>query len=756
MATDFVARVLAKKALQLAGNTTSGGQNLTTGTTGLAVLAAGSEPEAQDSLGLGRTKLLLPAADYVSWGFSGDGGAQARLLLSTMDTFGGPGVWDPVAKMYRSWSHRQSGNKIYQWLSTDGSNWTSPNLALDLGTAGTYDDTSIGVPFVWRESGTARPWRMIYRGSGTGGTNPTKLGLCIATAAETAADGTITWERKFPDGTDVADKSITTTTGIDFGNVFFADGLYWLYWNYISTNDRTIFLSTSPDLKTWTSYGAPDKIWEGRATAEDAWDYDDTYHTSAATNTAYGYFCGFYGRSDKADGSVQYLALVVSYEQKSGTSGTLAGITAWTSPSPLFTKANRTFRGWVIKSSNATRRQGLEAMNASGFDVPRLQCEDVRQIVPSSPRIWVSTCLAQSNWQQTELLRTAGCEWASGDNANLGWTADGGIAYDLPSSNPAVRLAPRGLAGEKVLYLPGKYGTLRDFSGNGVHLALPNAGAGITRGAGLVITAVTSCAGVLPSEHITALDWTDTLCVEFDATKSAILGAAAAGCLFCNNTGGYNIRSYINGNAGDTAVTLRFQITDSTSTVRSFTSASWDWSAGAKTRFAVCLTGGKIYFFRDGTLINAGGSAFAYTSKVHTAVFTFAVGGELDHGTVWKNCLIGTFDQIRMRLAGDLTANYTPAAFDYGYATTGTIFSRVYDFGQSCQGKLDLDCVVPATCGLTVLHRVASSATDKSQTAGDFSTTLNTAGRYHQWLIAMTGDGTTTPTIKNVKATGIA
>ncbi len=51
--------------------------------------------------------------------------------------------------------------RILASISSDGWSWETPMLSLDLGTAGSWDDTSLYAPFVWRD---ATGWRMLYAG----------------------------------------------------------------------------------------------------------------------------------------------------------------------------------------------------------------------------------------------------------------------------------------------------------------------------------------------------------------------------------------------------------------------------------------------------------------------------------------------------------------------------------------------------------------------------------------------------------------
>ena len=157
--------------------------------------------------------------------------------------------------------------------------------------------------------------------------------------------------------------------------------------------------------------------------------------------------------------------------------------------------------------------------------------------------------------------------------------------------------------------------------------------------------------------------------------------------------------------------------------------------AGNTYRIAVVRQGTQIYFFRNGTLLNLGGTYFPYTID-STPNAPFYLGSDAGGGHSWD----GYLDEIRISDIARYTANYTPTALTYGYQPSGSIFTTPYDFGTDTEpGLLGMSAVVPANTSIVEKVRAASSATDESTNDANFSSFApsSTPSRYQQFEIAL-------------------
>lgn len=114
--------------------------------------------------------------------------------LGSGGTAFGNAVYDPVNQVWRLFYTNNTEpatpgpSTIYQVTGGTLDTLGNPMLALDLGAPGSWDSTSVGLPYVWYEAGQARPWRMMYRGQGRPETY-------YAIGLATSTDG-VTWERE--------------------------------------------------------------------------------------------------------------------------------------------------------------------------------------------------------------------------------------------------------------------------------------------------------------------------------------------------------------------------------------------------------------------------------------------------------------------------------------------------------------------------------------------------------------------------------
>lgn len=680
---------------------------------------------------------ISPTPDYTGWLQSG----TALRITALHDTFGGPAIFDPATGQYYCYLHDDSASKIYRYTSTDGANWSGRTLALDVGSAGAWDDTEVGVPFTWYENGESRPWRMMYRGGHTG--SHVSIGLC------TSLDG-VTWERKDPAGNTLNSPRISSTVDIDFGNVFRYGGTYYLYWNPIGI-PRYIYLSTSTDLVTWTAYGAPDPIFSPVADASNDWDYDDRLHASDHADAAYSSFCGWYGYWP--DGSSEpFRAYLPSYKSKSGTNGINASLCCFSSSSPIFLISNRTFRGWVFDTTT-TKTVDTVAFGNSGMDVPRIQCDDITQqpllSVGLPRRMWISALLAGGD-RMTYLDQVRGIEVPT--EGTSGWTLSN-CSIALSNQSPVLTLSPTNTSSTLFLWCPGRNLTLNDLSGYGVAFRPYGTWTLDANGYGLAATGNNYLVAT-PAIHYSQFDavsnnWT----IEITADKSTACGNGNIWVAFAL-TGGAGLHIaylYLQGSTGDTAVKWNLTLTDTGGSTRNYATAAFDWSDNARRSFMFSCTGGKVYWHQNGTLQNSGGTAFNYTIKAQTGAIPIHIGSDSGGSTYfWR----GHIDEIRYSSVGLQTSDYVVSPLSAEFSPNGTAFSRVYDFRQTVTGCMSTSTTTPTGCSITIKHRLASSTTDKSVTIGDFTTDLTTRGRYHQWSLELSGPGSDAPTISSINIWG--
>lgn len=714
---------------------------------GANIMASTNAGNARNMLELLSLKKLYPEPNYTDYLMTD------RVMHRAEDTFGGPGIWDPHAKLYRYFTHypgNATNEQVWMFTSRDNASWMSPTVALTYGAGGAWDDARVGVPFVWYEPDrpTARKWFMVYRGARYAGT--TSIGFASSTNG-------VTWERLYPDGTSSAAAPIVNATvvsaAIDHGNLFFADGLYWLYFNPINRAERRIYLASSPDLITWTVYGggSPIEIWGGRSNGS-TWDYDDATRTASTTNLNFGYFCGFFGNRLKSDGSKEYIAFVPSYTENS-SGGIWPGLTVWTSPAPLFSKANRTFRGWIWSPTSGT--PGLLAgstINTSGLDVPRWNCPDgIFQTLADDADGFCSAYTTKYAWTHPMLVRPAGLP-VSIVSTNYGGAVLSGVRGDLPARKPGLQLDFGNYA--EWCYIPGKYGYANLSAASKANLL--QAGSVTLNSSGVYLDRASN--SYVFNQHTTkpttAGNVTTNWTVELSVSKSAVLGAAAYAGLVHVGPDAVSKwpRLYYTGSAGDTAGSLAYSHICAGGD-KSYTKSSFDWSSTNQMHLAFVVTNDLIFFYKDGVIQNAGGSAFATpATNVDSGDYEIYLGYS---PAVAGSYFPGTIHWARYATNALYHSNFTPAEPVPNYATSGYIYSGVYDFGVSASIWPEIQANVPSGCTMIVRVRSASSATDRSVTWADFSPGA-AASRYQQFAIELTGNGTSTPVISKINTYGLA
>jgi hypothetical protein len=737
-------------------------------------------------------------------------------LVGNNSTFGNV-VYDPNNHIYRLFYHDQVANTIRQKTSTNPRVFSGDSLALGHGVAGSPDESQTGVPYAWYEAGQTRPWRMIYRGvrvsdslasimlatsvdgvtwerKDTSGnvllvaltiTNAVNngSGLIRVTCAShpwstgdqimiggvvgtTEANSSSAVNRRYwtitkIDGNTFDLQSSTFTnayvsggvagqsviqpsntglwdsTSIDFGSVIKVGSTYYTYYDVIDISGRAIGLATSTDLVNWTKdTGNP--FYTGVT------DYDDKNHNGTADATA-GFFCGDIVYWPRADGSDRYVMIIPHYT----TGSTTPSLDVYTSDTPIFTKANRTYIGKAFETASGTKYLQGYQITDSGTDTPRIITDDITRNVATSQNTGndvlmvtaVYTGSAQG-WNQVMLVH----------HKTLNGAILSNVSEDLPVTQPTFQLAPTGVdATTKGLWLPGLTGTLRDLTGGNYHLRQATSITGIDSN-GVRLTAANSerlrwgsTSGTISPLNAITGDFTVEARVSFASNFTSLY----RGIFSDGDTGAYHFYMYVGGAAGPT-YTLSFAVSNGGST-KTVSQALGAITLDQMYRIAVCRTGGRIYFFKDGVLLNAGGTAYAWTID-NTPNAQVGVGAGSGGSTYYWD---GYIDEIRISDTARWTANYTPAALTYGHQTSGSIFSKTYDFGVNNYQPATISPTVttPASTAIAQKVRAATSGTDQSSTIGDFSTLPQPSiiSQYQQFALNLTtSDVTATPAVSDV------
>lgn len=692
-------------------------------------------------------RLIHPTPNYTSWLPTG------ILPGDHGDSFGGAGIWDPAAGVFRSYWHQISGHKVVMSTSRDGVTWGGRTTVLDPANAsgGEWWESAVGVPYVLYQPNLTRPWVMFVRGSDVAGATY-QIGIFTST------DG-ITWTNVDPNGDAYTGPIIGADqldAHIDFGNCFHADGYYWLYWNQLA--GRQLHVSRSADLVTWEHYCAgvwqtgsctPTPIFSGVQDASGDWDYDDATHdsNSAAVNQ-YGYYCPWVGLWPREDGTREYRMIVNTQVDYDGLGwGRWGSFVVFTSPSPIFLKENRTYRGFVQQANDGTQSHQFD-LDDGGHDVPRFHLQDWRQECSDDQArmLWRSVAY-NSTWNEELMIRPATLPLACRSDDYAGGVLSGTTGL-LPLGQHNITLEPQGDANTLLHYVPSRHG-LVDLTGNGLHLAMYGGGISVN-GQGLELVRATGGYALLrrgdtPTPFTAAIT---ALTAEAYLTKATTLGAGANARVFVLGGDNRTLLLRLYGSAGDTACYWRLQIFDDGGTIRTVDSDTFDWSDGARMHVAVTWNGTDAEFWHDGALLST--ESFAHTGGDYDDTnFVIWLGGKYGATDYWS----GVIDHFRLSNTVRYGQAFTPAPPAVPLATTGYVYSGVYDFGVSVKPAVTLTGGVPAGTTLTVRYRQASSALDRSVTWADFQT-APVAGRYQQFAVLLTGDGTLTPSIKDIGFVG--
>ncbi len=707
-----------------------------------------------------------PAGSYTGWTSTGLVVGPAN-MSGVSDYFGGPPIWDSVSNLWRVYYQQSvsSEDKIYMATSISTNlNWMNPTLVFAKASSG-WDAGDVGVPFVWCEPTATYPWRMIYRADATHASTD-YLGFACSING-------VTWLRQAPDGTALV-AAIVPTGNVDSGNVMFYNGTYYLYYDTISA--RKVYCATSTDCKTWSVFGGgtPTALFSGVYSAANTWDYDDATHTSSGVNTAFGWHNPWVGRWDKADGTVQFVTYCPTQEHTNAPHYDM--LTCFTSSDPYFAKANRTFQGIITQPSlNATYPQysGGQVVTNSGWDVPRVYCDDITQQPLKSTRMgtsqymWVSAQTFRTFWH-TLMVRPVGFDIGDLTNAAAG-TITTNLCVVTPQSSPKLQLASWGAPGyQQMLILPGATGTLRDWSGQGLHMYAVGTNSIDSNGLLLGPTAYSYVVsypdyyfwgGV--AGQIGGVLLTNTFTVDFTATKTATVGAGNY-CTLLKVVGAAESKSLMyliyNGSASDDATgSFEWNFWDSAGTLHdSYAVFALNWATGARHHIEFTWDNTNVWFFVDGTLSTAYASAMAGKNLwVMTETPQIYWGATSLGAHAWQ----GYLDELRIDSRCLRTNSYTYAPLVPTYtANPGYYYSGVIDMAgvsPTILGPLNLRIAasIPTTTSITVGYRTPASATDKSTTWANFSSTIP-GSRYVQYAIMMQGDGNTpsavTPSISSI------
>ena len=674
-------------------------------------------------------------------------------LFNVNTTWGGPPIWDPIARLYRAFAHNRTNQTIDLYTSPDKLRWSYVGAVLTgSGTNGSWEEAGFGVPYAWYEPGQTRPWRMVVVGWGDDG---------VRAQVVTSTDGA-TWELKDVAGDDITDPIFTTgeyaTLTADHGCMFHAFGKYHYFMNTINNDasvGRTVWLLTSADLLTWTkptALSATYATFKPRGTADGAWDYDDKNHSSYEDNTAFGWFCPMVYYKPKADGTPSWLMYIMTYLTDSGDGGHDASIAVFESDSPGFEVERREFLGFVndLATDDDLTASGC-AIGTSGSDVPRGEVLDVRNEPAFEDEMWVSEQIANAatpQWILQRYIRPAGLPVATRSTDYKGAVLVN-VAGNLPGINPTLQLAPND---DDVLFhiQPGANGTLLDLSGVGQHL-VPHKVGWTREGLDLELTTLNGYAHhgaagytAVPSRYETVSAFT----VEAWVKKESVIGAGTTMAIIMVG-GVISVPGlYITGSADDTAATITLAWNNGVG-AQSKTSSAVDLSSTGWMHIAAVKSATGVRFFVNGTEVGTE-QADVTTLVAPTATNHRIWVGEMS-APVAANSFDGIIGEVRVSKVAQYDDDFTPTRWaSVPRQLTGYVFSGVYDFGAQASPAVDVRAIVPALCTLDIGYREAASASDRSELWSAFDSARAT-GRYCQFAIKLTGNGILTPSVSQVR-----
>ena len=763
--------------------------------------AAAAQPGAailSNAANLRYSKLVYPAPDYIAW--------TNQHWWKGGGFWNGPSVWDQQAQLWRQFYSIKLNTTNY-WLSMGTSAddraysaYTNPGGLT--GTAG-IDSYSCMVPgAMWCEPyaySTTRPWRVIYIGNSANGTIPTLM---------TSADGN-TWSRLDAAGNTIINPLFpkpTSPSSIDSGNVLKYGGNYYFLFNDISA-PRGYYLATCPVTDTamtnWSMYlpqGTPDglhaqNIFTAWLTTNATFDYQDVTQptgspgSAASTTQAGGQHNGWIGQWTRPDGQKEFLLYTPACYSTNTVLGQTAnvcdGVVCWSSTSPYFEIAKRTFRGWVMDAERWTNNpvEGqfislVDLVQANGTG-PEQNFNDVKSLSMTANTV------SESVGETLNLVRPAGLP-TDGTGVNYGGAVFIGAQADLDNN---IILANSGStdAGTNTVFLmrPAITRSLVDESGQELHFHVkqtnpslqPGPSYKITIGSGVYLGADSVNTNYLASYHYgTHSLWCSTnLTFEFCLNKQGLIGTSWYVELFAdgNSSGaatGLAVQMTTTA-AGDTACKFNYQYWDGT-TIRTATpSATFNFATNVDYVLDIVRAGngsGNFTFWTNGVQLGTTiTSSYVPAPYTNTTSRYFLIGNTGNSTSEpWPGWLKWVrFDQTNRTITpAGIAVIPSPA-----HVAAGAVYSGVYDFGAAAKIAANVDVVCPSDCTCTVLYRAAASASDRyvgtGSVAGDAAnefTTTPAASRYGQFAIYMTSatadpTGTAflnTPRIRKIEVVG--
>lgn len=646
-------------------------------------------------------------------------------------------LYDPLANKWRLYIGGACSGGAATIVVYTGDNARGPfgdrQTALGHGPVGSSDAVQTNVPFVWYEAIYPRPFIMIYAGANASGLYQIHLA--------TSADG-VNFQRLDPWGVPLSGPVLPAgETGAwdagscDIGGVIKVGDRYYLQYNTIG-NTRKMGCAWSEDLRNWTR-DPSNPTFTGWS------DYDDKDHDGTADENQ-GHFCADVVRWDKDDGTPRYVMLVPHYR----ANHTNTRIECYVSSDPRFHKADRTWVGTIFDPTAAGDGLTLEglAIVSSSCDTPRIVTDTIERNVRTSQLtgedvLALVSIYTGGGWNCAYLVH----------HKSLSGATLSSVCADLPVSAPRHKLAPAGSDSNTVgLWIPSAAGW-RDLTGGATHLyggqvRIDSSGAYFDASLSQ-FARFTPATGTIDVLNAVTGAFSVEARVSF---HSHFTSGFRVIFYYGSGTGAHHFYFYVTGAAGPTyTLTLALSSGGSTKTV---TQALGSITLDQLYRLAVCVTGGKAYFFKDGTLLNSGGTAFDWTIDSTPTAYLYIGSYGATAGTYWD----GYIDEVRISKVGRWTSSYTAAALSCVHAASGSIFLPVADFGQPAIGSLEVSATAPSGTSVSDAGRIADDLDDGSTTMSDYTPCWRPVSRYQQYALALaTADSSVSPAVESAVAAGI-
>lgn len=237
----------------------------------------------------------------------------------------------------------------------------------------------------------------------------------------------------------------------------------------------------------------------------------------------------------------------------------------------------------------------------------------------------------------------------------------------------------------------------------------------------------------------------DHAAFEFGAGNFTIEAWVRPGAYATNNNGEYQSTIVCQDTFGQRAFAFNIRGTAtswtelvflgfSSPTVYTLVTASVSLSNSTWYHLAVVRSGNFIYFFVDGVLINAGGSAFSETIQQDITSVLRIGANEFD--ATYRYYFNGYIDDLRItKGVARYTANFTPptAAFDDFYSSTinadvAAIAAATGDLTTGIQLAGTVVSEATAAGSLQTVHELAGSAAAIAAATGDLSVQIRFSG----------------------------